>query len=283
MKLLHLFFIFLFAAFNANAANSSDATDEEHNPLADLEWQVGPLTSDIAAKASLKLADDSFAFLDEANSRKFLELTGNIPESGNFTLLSVKDDWFALFTFDPSGYVKDDEKVDPDALLKQLKSGDKAANEERKRLNIPQMYTEGWYVPPHYDPETKQLEWGLKARGEDGHEISNYTIRILGRTGVMSATLVSNPETLDTDVKTFKTALKGFDFNPGEKYSEFKEGDRLAEYGLAALVAGGLAVAASKKGVWAAIASFAAAAWKFIAIGFVGLLAWIRSRFSKKN
>lgn len=283
MKLLHLFFVILFAAFNANAANTPDTAAEENDPFSELDWQVGPRTSDIAAKASLKLADDTFAFLDEANSKKFLELTGNIPESGNFTLLSVKDDWFALFTFDPSGYVKDDEKVDPDTLLKQLKSGDEAANEERKRLNIPQMYTEGWRVPPHYDPETKQLEWGLKARGDDGHEISNYTIRILGRTGVMSATLVSNPETLDTDVKNFKAVLKGFDFNSGERYSEFKEGDRLAEYGLAALVAGGLAVAASKKGVWAAIASFAAATWKFLAAGFIGLLAWIRSRFTKKN
>jgi uncharacterized membrane-anchored protein len=116
------------------------------------------------------------------------------------------------FLLTPIGYVKDDEKIYPDALLQQLKDSDAAANEERKRLGIPPLYTEGWYVPPHYDVESKRLEWGLKLRSE-GQVVLNYTIRLLGRTGVMNATLVSDPETLDADVRTFKAALSGFEFN----------------------------------------------------------------------
>lgn len=277
MRLLSLFFVFCFFPFVAGAAvNPDDAA----KAIRSLDWHVGPQAENVASKATLK-TDSTLAFLDEGNSKRFLELTGNIPESGNFVLLSTKHNWWATFSFNPLGYVKDDEKIDPDALLQQLKDSDAAANEERKRLGIPPLHTEGWYVPPHYDGESKRLEWGLKLRSE-GQTVLNYTIRLLGRTGVMNATLVSSPETLDADVRTFKAALPGFEFNSGESYAEFKQGDRVAEFGLAALIAGGAAAVATKKGFWAVIAGFFAAAWKFIAVAVVGLFAWLRSRFKSK-
>jgi uncharacterized membrane-anchored protein len=45
--------------------------------------------------------------------------------SGSTNILVAPDNsWWATFDFDPSGYVKDDEKIDADALLKQLKESD---------------------------------------------------------------------------------------------------------------------------------------------------------------
>ena len=278
MRLLSLIFVFSFFPFVASATvNPDDAA----NAIRALDWHVGPQTENVASKATLN-TDSTLAFLDEGNSKKFLELTGNIPESGNFVLLSTKHNWWATFSFSPLGYVKDDEKIDPDALLQQLKDSDAGANEERKRLGIPPLKTEGWYIPPHYDAESKRLEWGLKLSSE-GQIVLNYTIRLLGRTGVMNATLVSSPETLDTDVRAFKAALPGFEFNSGERYTEFKQGDRVAEFGLAALIAGGAAAVATKKGLWAVMAGFFAAAWKFIVIAVMGLFAWLRSFFKSKS
>jgi len=279
MKLIPLFFI-LFLPFMASA-DTTPNPDDTLSAIRELDWHIGPRTETIAAKATLKTAQ-GFAFLDEANSKKYLELTGNIPEMGNFILLSIDHNWWASFSFNPLGYVKDDEEIDADALLKQIKDSDEPANEERTRLGIAPLYTEGWYVLPHYDKATKRLEWGLKLRSE-GKEMLNYTIRILGRTGVMNATLVSSPETLDTDVRTFKESLPGFDFNAGERYAEFKEGDRVAELGLAALIAGGAAVVATKKGFLTAILGFLAATWKFVAVAVVGLFSWLRSLFKKKS
>lgn len=278
MRFLSLFFAFCFFPFVANAAvNPDDAA----KAIISLDWHVGPQTENVTSKATLK-TNSTLAFLDEGNSSKFLELTGNIPKSGNFVLLSTENNWWATFSFNPIGYVKDDEKIDPDTLLKQLKDRDPVANEERKRLGIPQLHTEGWYVPPHYDVKSKRLEWGLKLRSE-GQVILNYTIRLLGRTGVMNATLVSSPETLDADVRTFKAALPGFEFNGGERYAEFRQGDRVAEFGLAALIVGGAAAVATKKGFLAMIAGFFATAWKFIAVAVVGLFAWLRSLFKRKS
>lgn len=247
-----------------------------------LDWHVGPRAEQVVGKATLQTPDADTLFLDEANSTQFLKLTGNLAEPGNNIVLSRKGDWWADFSFNASGYVKDDDKIDADELLKTLKSGDGPANEERKRLGLAPLYTEGWYIPPHYDPVTKRLEWGLKLRAQ-GQTVLNYTIRLLGRTGVMSATLVSSPETLDADVASFKETLTGFSFNPGERYSEFKPGDRVAEFGLAALIAGGAAAVATKKGFWGVIGGFLAAGWKLVVGAVIAAFAGLRSFFKKKE
>ena len=64
-----------------------------------------------------------------------------------------------------------------------MQDGDKAGNEERKKLGLEALYTDGWQVPPHYDTSTKRLEWGLRLRDEAGEKNVNYTSRILGRGG----------------------------------------------------------------------------------------------------
>lgn len=245
-----------------------------------LKWQEGPSLATIADKAVLKTTAD-LLFIDEQNSKRFLELTGNIPEDGNYIIYNRKDGWWAVFQFDPSGYVKDNEKIDADALLKNLKENDAPSNKERQRLGIAEIYTDGWSVPPHYDEVSKRLEWGVRLRS-NSHVSVNYTVRILGRSGVTSATLVSSPDKLASNVESFKSVLPGFEYKSGEKYSEFKQGDRIAEYGLAALVAGGAAAVATKKGLWGVLGAFLAATWKVLAGAGVAVFAGVRSLFRRK-
>lgn len=223
--------------------------------LQKLAWQKGPGDGAIAGKATIKIPQ-GYAFLDERNTRRFIELMGNPPRDGHYMIAPASLDWFAVFSFDPIGYVKDDEKIDAEQLLKDLKSGDERGNEERQRLGMSPIYTDGWHVPPHYDSDTKRLEWGLRLRDEKGRTNVNYTSRILGRTGVMSAVLVTSPQTLNEDMKAFSGALKGYEFVSGERYAEFKSGDKIAEYGLAALVIGGAAAAAAKSGLLKSLGKF---------------------------
>ncbi len=130
-----------------------------------------------------------------------------------------------MFHFNPSGYIRDNEQIDPDALLKTLRDSDGPANEERQKLGLEQLTTEGWLVPPHYDMATKRLEWGVRLRGEHGEQTINYTTRLFGRTGVMAATLVSSPEHVGDDMQVFRGDLSGFSFNRGQTYTEFRSGD----------------------------------------------------------
>jgi uncharacterized membrane-anchored protein len=220
--------------------------EEAERELAALAWQHGPSDARIGSLATIKVPQGQ-AFLDASNTRRFLELNGNPPRDNQYALVSEDLSWFAVFFFEQTGYVRDDEKLDADALLKSLQKSDGPANQERKRLGMNALHTEGWHVPPHYDPTTRRLEWGLRLRSESGPVI-NYSIRLLGRRGVMHAILVSDPENLDHDVKSFKASLASYGFSPGERYSEFKSGDRVAEYGLGALVLGGAAAVAVKSG-----------------------------------
>lgn len=93
----------------------------------------------------------------------------------------------------------------------------------------------------------------------------NVSTRILVRSGYTHAILVSSPQAMEADLADFKLALKNFDYVSGEKYSEWKEGDKVAAYGLGALVLGGAAAVATSKGglkmIFIAIAGAVAAAW----------------------
>lgn len=249
--------------------------------LRSLAWQDGPADGRLADKAKIAIPE-GFVFLDSNNTLRFLELAGNPPRDGYYTFAPKTLSWFSVFSFNPSGYVKDDEKINSDELLRTLRDADLPSNEERKRLGMPSLTTEGWEVPPHYDVQTKRLEWGVRLKSGDGSTVVNYTTRILGRTGVMSATLVADQRTLQGDIASFKATLAGFNYLLGERYAEFKQGDRMAEYGLAALIVGGAAAVATKKGFWAVIAGFFAAFWKVIATVAVGGLAWLGSIFKRK-
>jgi uncharacterized membrane-anchored protein len=172
------------------------------------------------------------------------------------------------------GYVKDDEKIDADELLKSLKESDGPANEQRRSLGMSELYTEGWLVPPHYDMTTKRLEWGLRLRDSSGAQTINYTSRLLGRSGVMSAILVSDPAAVGSDMEVFRRHLAGFAFVPGQTYSEYTSGDKVAEYGLGALVLGGAAAAAAKSGLLKSLG-------KFIWVIVLGVVAAISAVFKK--
>ena len=267
---------------SAYAVDEPSAAQSEYlQQMQALDWHVGPKTETVLSKATIKV-DKEQGFLDASNTEKFLQLTGNLPTPDENVLYSMEKSWWADFSFDPSGYVKDDEEIDADQILQQMKAGDAAGTEERKRLGMAPLNTEGWFIPPKYDKQTNHLEWAIKLRSGDETYV-NYTVRLLGRSGVMSATLVSTPESLEQDLKDFKQSLTSFEYVDGERYSQFKDGDKVAAYGLAALVAGGAAAIATKKGFWALLAGFFAAAWKFIAVAAVGVASWFGSLFKKKS
>ena len=255
----------------------------QDHPISKLDWQVGPATGDIAGKAKINIPE-GYGFLNSTEAKKFAEITHNVASDNEYVLAPEHFGWFAVFQFDPIGYVKDDEKLDANEVLESIQEGTRQANEERKKRGWGTMSVIGWQFPPQYDQQTKLLEWALLAKDDGtGRQVMNYNTRLLGRTGVMNVVVVSSPETLNKAVGEFKGVIRGYEYVSGEKYSDFRQGDRMAEFGLAALIAGGAAAVATKKGFWAVLVSFFAAAWKFIVAAAVGVLAWIGNLFKKKK
>src|SRR5690606_3614639 len=190
--------------------------------------------------------------------------------------------WVAFFSFNEVGYVKDDEKLDPDDILSSIREGTKASNAEREERGWDTMEILGWSFKPQYDEQINALEWAILAQmSRSGGKLINYNTRLLGRRGVMEVVLVTDPQTLDASIANFKELVPGYEFSAGEKYAEFKEGDRVAEYGLAALITGGAAAVAAKKGWLAAIGVFLVKIWKLLLVGVLAVGAGIRKFFRR--
>ena len=262
----------LVAASAPSVAQQSQEPGSIVTEIKNLGWKVGPSEGKIAGRASIAIPAN-YRFLGAADTSKFLTLMRNLPTSDSYTFAPDDLDWFAIFDFEDTGYIKDDEKIDADAVLQSLKEGTARRNEERKRRGFPVLTLDGWFVPPHYDTSTKRLEWATKLSSEGGVSV-NYRISLLGRAGVMSALLVSDPDSLEDDIRVFKAALNDFSFDPGQRYSEYRTGDKIAEYGLTGLIIGGAAAAAAKTGLFKVIGKFAI----FIFAGAAALIGGVVKR-----
>lgn len=240
-----------------------------------IDWQIGPTKARMGDLAEIRVPA-GYRFTGAAGTQELLQLMEN-PVAGNEVgLLAPTDEeagWFVVFEFQDIGYVKDDEQdqLDADAILKSIRDATEQANEERRRRGWATMEILGWERPPAYNATTNNLTWAIRGRSE-GELVVNYNTRLLGRTGVMSANLVVSPAKLASVLPEFESLLGGYAFQPGKKYSEFRAGDRVAEYGLAALVTGGAAAVAAKAGLFKKL-------WKLIVVAVVGAGALLKKLF----
>jgi uncharacterized membrane-anchored protein len=231
-------------------------------------------TGELGARAKIEVPQ-GFVFTGGDTARKILEFTQNIPSGRELGVFAPDDfHWWVVFDFDESGYVSDEEKdeLDADEILKSLQQSATDGNEERRRRGLAEHEIAGWVVPPHYDAQTQNLEWAFRIKSSDGGESVNHNTRLLGRKGVMEVTLVCGPNDLDSALPEFRRQLEGFQYVSGERYSEYTSGDKLAAYGLTALVAGGAGVLAAKTGLLAKL-------WKVILVAVLAVGAFVKKLF----
>ena len=210
---------------------------------------------------------EGYRFTDASGANKLLTFTQNVPGDSTQGVIAPEDfSWWALFRFVEDGYVKDDDKdkLNPSKLLKDMQSGQKAANEYRKEQGLDELEITGWAQEPAYNAQTNNLEWGLHLLSSDGGQSVNFETKLLGRKGYMEAVLVCGPEELPKVMPEFQKILEGYHYVPGEAYADYKPGDKIAKYGLTALIAGGGAAIAAKTGLLAALGKLIAKGGKAI-------------------
>jgi uncharacterized membrane-anchored protein len=246
--------------------------------LAQLGFEPGPTSGQVGSSAQVEVPGE-FLYAGPEGTQKLLELTQNLPSGKELaTLLHREDGYFIIFEFDPVGYVKDDEKdsLDADKMLSSIRDGQKQANRILAERGQRTLEIVGWHRPPHYDQATHNLEWAPLVQSSSGSKSVNYNVRILGRRGVMEAALIAGPDQMERALPALRNVLGGFVFKQGEDYASFRKGDRIAEYGLAALVTGGAVAVAAKSGL---LGRF----WKLILLGLVGLVGGLKKLFGGKS
>jgi uncharacterized membrane-anchored protein len=139
-----------------------------------------------------------------------------------------------------------------------------------------------WATPPHYDASTHKLYWAQELKfGDENVDTLNYDIRILGRRGVLVLKAISSIDQLPEIEQNNPKILSMVNFNDGNRYTDFDpKVDKVATYGIAALVVGGIA---AKLGLFKVLLGVLAAAWKFVAVGCVALVSGIKKLFKRKE
>jgi uncharacterized membrane-anchored protein len=193
--------------------------------------------------------------------------------------------WVVTIDYSEDGYVKDDDasKINYDDLLKKMQTGIAANNKAREEHGYPAITLVGWAAPPHYDAATHKLYWAKRLKfGDEPNDTLNYSIRMLGRKGVLELNAVASVNQFaEIDAQT-PQILDMVDFKEGSRYADFDpKVDKVAKYGIATLVAGGALAAAAKLGLLKGLWVFILAAKKFIIIGVIAVVAFVKKLFKR--
>ncbi|QTD40084.1 DUF2167 domain-containing protein [Sporosarcina sp. Te-1] len=253
-------------------------TDYEYN------WIEGGTIVDLGNIASVDL-DPDFLFLDGEDTKK-VALDYGEPVSG-FEIGSIypvdeEQTWAVYFDYEETGHIKDDEKIDAKALLKSYKAGAEEANKDRQPGE--RFYVTGWDIEPFYDEDTHNLTWSLLLEDENKETFLNYNTRILTREGNISVILVTDPQNREADKQMLQNQiLSQLEIKDGNKYTDFdKSTDKVANYGLSALILGGTGLAVAKKaGLLAVILAFAKKFGVLIIAGIAALWSFLRKKKNK--
>ena len=267
---------------------TSAATEEEQFESPALEYQTGDIV--LPNKVATLHLGDEYRYLDPANAEKVLVAWGNPPGAETQGAIVPNDvdpftqqGWAVFLTYVDDGHIDDSEaaEIDYADLLKDMQAGTEDSNAARKEAGYPEIHLVGWAEQPHYDANAKKLYWAQHLRGSGGQNSLNYDVRVLGREGVLSMNAVAGMDQLESVRQDMRPLIGIAEFNEGYRYAEFNpKTDRMAEYGLGALIAGGVA---AKLGLFAKLGAFLLAFKKFIFIGVIALGGLIAKLFGRKK
>lgn len=268
------------------AADDGGMTIEEFVASLDFQDGVINLPGDIAR---IDLGD-GFRYLGPDDAERVLVAWGNPP--GNEThgmLVPTGSDlfdqtgWAVIISYEEDGYVSDEEadKIDYTDLLTDMRADTEAENESRVNAGYEAIELIGWAAPPHYDSATHKLYWAKElAFGEAAEHTLNYNIRVLGRKGVLLLNAVAGMSQLAPVETGMQQVLAITEFNEGHRYADFDPSvDKVAAYGIGALIAGKLA---AKAGLLAKLGVVLLALKKYLILIVIGA-AGLASRLFKRK
>jgi uncharacterized membrane-anchored protein len=273
-----------------SVAAAEESAPEQTDAPPELHYRTGEIVLPNEV-ATLHLNAD-YRYLDPKETEKLLIAWGNPPEAAQDTEGAVvptavdpfeDQGWAVVLSYMDDGHVDDSDarKIDYTDLMSDMKKSTREDNEEREKAGYGKVELVGWATEPRYDAGTHKMYWAKELDFGGSRHTLNYDVRVLGREGVLSMNAVAGMNQL-TSIQRDMTALQGLaDFNQGYRYEEYnKSTDKLAAYGLGALVAGGVA---AKMGLFAKLAAILIAAKKIIIAGVIAIGGFIARLFKRKE
>ena len=265
-----------------------EAAAAEEEALPELKFSTGDIV--LPNKVATLHLGEKYHYLAPAETNQLLQMWGNPPDEQTQGAILPADvnpfsegGWAVFLTYTDDGHIDDSDanEIDYDDLLKEMKEGVEDSNDARKEAGYPAMHLVKWAEPPRYDAAGKRLYWAKEISSDGDFHSLNYDVRVLGREGVLSMEAVAPMDMLEQVRTDMRPLLDVAEFNEGYRYAEFNaKTDRMAEYGLGALIAGGVA---TKLGLFGKLFAMLIAFKKIIIVGLIAIGGYIAKMFGKKK
>ncbi len=268
-----------------SAADARDAAVQQAAENAYKAGRKGPATIELLDQATM-LLPKGYLFVPAKEAAGLMEATGNTKDDDLFGLVLAENKanhYIITVDYHKTGYVADKEAQSWKAndMLADIQKGTDEGNEMRREKGFPAITITGWLQAPTYDAKSHKLIWAINGTDSESYKFVNYNTYALGRDGYFELDLLSSSEAIDTNKKDAEKILSTINYNPGKRYEDYIKGtDKLAEYGIAALVTG---IAAKKLGLIALAGVFLVKIWKLIVLGVVFLSGSIKKLFKRNK
>lgn len=274
---------------SAQAAEEQEGMTAEQF-MASLRFQSGKI--DLPNGIATLDLPANFRYLNPEDSARVLEQAWGNPPGGttlgmifptNVSPLT-QEGWGIVVTYEEDGHVSDADadSIDYKEMLENMQASMGEANEERKKQGYEPVTLVGWAESPSYDKSSHKLYWAKElAFGDAQQHTLNYNIRVLGRKGVLVLNAVAGMNQIGMIKAEMPQVLASTNFKAGNNYNDFDSStDQVATYGIAALVAGGVA---AKMGFFAKIFALLIAFKKVVLLGLIGLGVGIKKFFDMRK
>lgn len=269
----------------ASASADPPKTEAERSAVLDtIQWHDGGVFHLERSKATINVPNRFTVVLD-ADVRKFYEVVNGTSAPKNLEAMIVDGKTKSLVFYAPvhEGYVRLDDwsDVDPDRMISEIRENTETANVQRRANGISPLHVVGWVEKPSLDRKANVVRWAIEATADEG-AVVNASALILGRHGYEKLVWVG-PKSEDPSV-LLDVARSALIFDVGAEYKDYQAGDRVAEYGIAALVATAVgAKTAAKFGLLALLAAFAKKGWVLIVVFFGAVVSFFKRLFGRRS
>jgi uncharacterized membrane-anchored protein len=220
------------------------------------------------------------------DARVLYEILNGVDAPGSLeaTLLDPRTNEIVLLEKFGGGYVRLDDwnDVDAEGMLKSVTEATEEANAQRRTSGVPPLHVTGWLERPHLDRASNSVRWAIELQDEKAGPMVNSIALVLGRDGFEKLTWAGDKAIGERPL--LKTGMSAFNFPAGGRYEDHQADDKVAEYGIAGLVAAVLgAKVASKLGIIALVAVFAKKLWWIVLVPVLVGFRWLKRLFTGRE
>lgn len=263
--------VFGISAFAYASEADKPLTPEEKEFLAVLEpvlkaATVGPKRVSLLDQASITVPQ-GYLYIPPKETADFMHYLGNGSLNKGIAGMIISSDLsfdsFILINYRDIGHIYDSKasRLKADLLLKIIKEKAEESNKERVRHNVDALEIRGWEDTPTYSAAAHRLEFTILTK-EGSIDEANFVDIYLGRKGIVTFKMITPYSTLNINKAVAKQIIDTFNYNEGNRYEDFRVNtDKVANYGLAALVTG---IIAKKTGLLAGFGAILIKFWKVV-------------------